>query len=87
MRYGGMSEWRERAERDPVSVAGSLVLAGKDVPVLITNVSDGGCQVECDETLPIGSPVSLRIELVSVAATVRWCFQGRAGLRFTKEGL
>ena len=76
--------WIDRAERDPVSVAAALVLPGKNLPVRITNVSDDGCQIDCSETLPIGAAVSLRLEFVSVAATVRWSMDGKAGLRFVK---
>lgn len=76
--------WIDRADRDLVSVPASLVLIGRNLPVQITNVSDGGCQIECDETLPIGAAVSLRLELVSIAATVRWSVLGKAGLRFVK---
>jgi PilZ domain-containing protein len=76
--------WIDRAERDQVSVAGSLVLPGRSLPVRITNVSDNGCQIECDDTLPVGAAVSLRLEFVSIAATVRWSMVGRAGLLFVK---
>lgn len=78
------SDWVKRADRDPVSVVASLALAGRHYPVLITNVSEDGCQISCDETLPIGSAVSIRVELVTVAATVRWSFAGRTGLRFVR---
>jgi hypothetical protein len=79
-----MTDWVNRPDRDPVSVAAVLVLAGRKMAVEITNVSDDGCQVACQETLPIGAPVRLRLELVSIAATVRWSLAGKAGLRFVK---
>jgi hypothetical protein len=79
-----LTDWVDRPDRDPVCVEASLALAGRQLPVVITNVSDDGCQIACEETLPIGATVSLRIELVSVQATVRWSFADKAGLRFLK---
>ncbi|WP_430741969.1 PilZ domain-containing protein [Sphingomonas hankyongi] len=79
-----MAGWIDRPDRDPVSVAASLVIAGRQLMAEITNVSDDGCQIACEENLPIGAAVSLRLELVSIAATVRWSLPGKAGLRFRK---
>ena len=76
--------WIDRADREPVSVAASLVLTDRNLPVQIINASADGCQIECEEMLPIGASVSLRLELVSFAATVRWAMLGKAGLKFVK---
>ena len=47
------------------------------LPVQIINASDGGCQIECEEPLPIGAAVSLRLQLVSVAATCAGLYSAR----------
>lgn len=78
------TDWVKRADRDPVSVAASLVLEDRRLPVLITNISEDGCRITCEETLPIGSHVTIRVNLVNIAATIRWSLAGSAGLRFAK---
>lgn len=82
---GDSTDWVKRADRDPVSVAASLALAGRHLPVLVTDVSEDGCRITCEETLPIGSAVSITVDLVTVAATIRWSFAGSAGLLFLRQ--
>ena len=77
-------DWITRATREPTSVDASLALAGRQISVLIINISEDGCCIQCDEALPIGSTVSIHVQLVTIAATVRWSFAGRTGLRFAK---
>ena len=78
------SGWTDRPDRDPISVAGNLILDGRDLAVTLVNVSNDGCLVACDETLPIGVAVSLRVGAVTIGATIRWSTFGKAGLRFVK---
>ena len=67
-----------------LSVAASLALAGRKLSVVIINVSDDGCQISCEEMLPIGAGVGLQLELVGVSATVRGLLAGNTKLRFVK---
>lgn len=74
----------DRPYREPVSFSGSIVLPNaRELDVMITNVSDQGCQVTCEERLPIGKLVRLQLEgHDGVDAMVRWALTGAAGLQF-----
>jgi hypothetical protein len=76
--------WIDREDRKPVTLPGSIVLpGGTRLDVVISNVSQAGCQVRCPGTLRIGQIVRVELESGTAAeATVRWALQGRAGLRF-----
>ena len=77
--------WVEREEREPVSIAASIVLPdGRSVPVTIRDVSANGCCVECDETLPTAQIIRLDMGDESFEADVRWALSGAAGLRLNK---
>jgi PilZ domain len=83
-----MPGWTSRTYREPVAFTGSVVLlCGDTVSVTVTNISEDGCQIayEPDAILPIGAEVRLKFDLVSFAGTVRWAFNGRAGLRFSNS--
>lgn len=59
----------------------SVVLpSGRSVPVVIVDISEGGCRVHCDETLPIAATVSLTLGGGITKAHVRWALAGSAGL-------
>ena len=46
----------------PVRLRGSLALSdGRVIPVIVAELSDSGCRVECTEVLPIGVPFQLEI--------------------------
>ena len=80
------SGWVERATREPAAFPGIVVLAdGRRFPITITNVSAGGCQIQCGATLPIGAEINLVIGRELIAADVRWAIDGRAGLRMRKQ--
>lgn len=80
-----VSNWIERADREPASFPSLLALSdGRCFPVSITNVSEGGCQVACSETLPIGANVGLKVGNKQIAAQVRWSLDGRAGLQLSE---
>ena len=80
-----LAGWIDRVAREPTAFPAVVVLPdGRRSSVMITDVSNEGCQVAGDETLPIGKIV--RIELaggIIADASVRWQLQGRAGLQFT----
>lgn len=79
--------WISRNDRDEVILRGTAILAGsREVAVVLTNISREGCRVQCDESLPFGERLELRVEALNgVAAIVRWSLEGIAGLRF-EEG-
>jgi hypothetical protein len=74
----------KRDDRDPVALAGSAVLRdGREIAVLVTNLSKEGCRIEADEPLRPGDQLSLNVELLqSAAASVRWSISRTAGLCF-----
>ena len=75
--------WIDRADREAVLFDGSLMLSdGSTVPVRITNVSDAGCQLECEATLPIGGTARLQLGENELMANIRWALPGSAGLQF-----
>jgi hypothetical protein len=81
-----MANWIERADREPACFPSILTLSDdRRFPVMITNVSERGCQVSCGETLPIGASVNLKIGNKIIAADVRWSIDGKAGLRLRPE--
>ena len=82
-----MPGWIDRDDREPVSFHGSVELAdGRSFPVLITNISDPGCSIECEATLPIAQRVRLHVGEKSIGAEVRWALPGSAGLRLIDTG-
>ena len=80
--------WISRADRETVALHGIAVLGnGRPVAVRLANLSTQGCEVQSDEDLKIGDQIRLQAATVGdVAASVRWSFQGRAGLRFAERG-
>jgi hypothetical protein len=75
--------WVDRDDREPASFSAEIVLSdGRHVPVTITNVSRQGCQIACDEILPIKARVELKLENESWPVEVRWALGGQAGLLF-----
>jgi len=78
--------WIDRDERQEAEFPGIVILAnGNRLPVTITNVSEGGCQLECGHPLPIGE--SVKLELAGghgAEGNVRWSVSGKAGLRFDR---
>jgi hypothetical protein len=73
----------KRQVRDPVSMWGSICLGnGERVDAHVANLSPEGCQVETVVVLSVGDRLRLRVELLDLAATVRWSLWGTAGLKF-----
>ena len=77
----------ERAERRPVVFHAQLGIGGGlllDVRVL--DLSYDGCQIDVPKALFEGDAVQLSVEgRGEIHATVRWCKDGRAGLKFADE--
>src|SRR5690348_14820718 len=70
----GASAWVDRSDdREPTSFPAFVVRpGGNKLPVTVTNVSNDGCQVQCEQLLPIGETVELEAGDRRVAADVRW---------------
>ena len=74
--------WVDRDDREPASFPAVITLSdGRGFPVTITNVSKDGCEVTCGAVLPIGATVCLGVAAELITAQVRWCIDGKAGLR------
>jgi len=77
--------WIDRDDREPASFTGLVVLQdGSRVPVTIVNISEGGCQLKCNETLPVAATVELHLDGQQIEAEVRWALPGLAGLRIKR---
>jgi hypothetical protein len=64
-------------------IKAAIRVAGRELPVTIIDMSNGGCKIRCLHILPIGEIVQLVIPAFQPnAATVRWSLPGMAGLRF-----
>lgn len=74
--------WIDRDERHPVNTSGMIELRnGNRYAVRVTNATNAGCQITCEETLPIGARLSLEVHGQTINADVRWALPGLAGLR------
>jgi hypothetical protein len=72
-----------RAERTDVLIKAALLVAGREVPVTVIDMSEAGCKIRCLQMLPIGEVVQLVIPAFQPnTASVRWSLPGVAGLRF-----
>lgn len=80
-------DWIERSERRQVSVTAIAYLPdGSAVAARVTDISYEGCQLETEQTLPIGQKLKLALpRLGEINAQVRWSLQGTAGLHFLLE--
>ena len=77
--------WTSRNDRTDVHFAGAVTrVDGTSQAVRVTNISDDGCRIECDEQLNIGEWVTLNIPGYSKwRAKVRWALMDSAGLKFS----
>jgi hypothetical protein len=74
--------WIARREREPVTIAGAVVLpGGRSVPVTVLDLSPEGCRVQCEETLPIAANVIVELGGTTTGAHVRWALGREAGLQ------
>lgn len=75
---------QSRRERYPVQVAATVVVAdGEPTPCILENISQDGCRLVTDGTLPIGAPVEIHEDrLGTLHGTIRWALLGEAGCRF-----
>lgn len=77
-----MPGWISRRDREPVTIPGRVVLAdGHSISVTVLDITPEGCRVRCEETLPIGAPVTVEFGGSSTNAHVRWALGGEAGLQ------
>jgi len=80
---GRMPGCVSRAERTDVLIKAALLVAGREVPVTVIDMSEAGCKIRCLQMLPIGEVVQLVIPAFQPnTASVRWSLPGVAGLRF-----
>ena len=77
----------ERAERRPVAFPAHLMLPGGTLlDVRVMDLSYDGCQIDVPSTLFEGDAVQLAVQGRGVIeAKVRWCQDGRAGLKFADD--
>ena len=62
---------------------GRLEADGRSLPVRLRTISEGGATLECQQPLEPGSRVTLDLdEAGRLEAEIRWCKNGRVGLRF-----
>ncbi|MEO6113574.1 MAG: PilZ domain-containing protein [Sphingomicrobium sp.] len=83
----GLPERAERPERRPVAFHAHLVIGGgMTLDVRVLDLSYDGCQVEVPKAVFEGDAVELAVEgRGAIQAMVRWCKDGRAGLKFADE--
>lgn len=81
---GGLAD---RAQRRPVEFNAHLVLAGGMVlDVRVLDLSYDGCRIDVPQLVFEGDEVKLSVQGRGVIeASVRWCKEGRAGLKFAEE--
>ncbi|HEX8402577.1 MAG TPA: PilZ domain-containing protein [Allosphingosinicella sp.] len=74
---------QRRSDRHPVNDAAQMRLQLYNVEVRVCDVSQSGFMAECDDTVEIGSHVTLDVPgLGPVRAQVRWQIGGRMGGMF-----
>ncbi|WP_275402009.1 PilZ domain-containing protein [Sphingomonas ginkgonis] len=75
----------QRRDRFPVRVSATVAVDDRDpVPCVMLNISQDGCRIETDQTLPIGSMVIIHEpRLGTLRGTVRWSLLGSSGCRFS----
>ncbi len=79
--------WVPREDRDAVIIDGLAVVdKGNTIDVVVTNLTESGCQLQLGDNLVIGSIVSLSAgPRHNWPGQIRWCVSGEAGLRSTSR--
>lgn len=73
----------DRAERRPVSLRGYALNEGRDLDIMVANLSYTGCEIRCEEALTPGEIVELRVvKRGAIQAEIRWTGDDRAGAQF-----
>lgn len=77
-----------RCDRKPVTLSGHVTAAdGTGQQVILFDLSYDGCLIEAPIELTPGERVQLAVSRRgAIAAQVRWCSQGKAGLAFDSDG-
>ena len=81
---GGMAR---RKDRHPVEIDAVVHRTdGRKHSVKLTNFSDEGCRIDCDNGFHIGERLQIAIpRMGQIKAQVRWALPGSAGARFVAE--
>jgi hypothetical protein len=77
---------RARPPRHSLIRTGTLHSGERAIPVRLRNISGGGAMIESERGgLPPGAQVRLELEDgLAIESEVRWCDEGRIGLKFTE---
>ncbi len=75
-----------RPPRHSLIRRGTLLWQGREHAVRLRNISAGGAMIEADRDFDIGDTVELDLsDGVRLTADVRWCQDGRLGLKFNES--
>jgi hypothetical protein len=83
----GIQGWIGRKDRHPVEIDAVVCRTdGSKAPVKLTNFSDEGCRIKCEDEFRIGERLQIAIpRMGQVKAQIRWALPGQAGARFVAE--
>lgn len=83
----GIQGWIGRKDRHPVEIDAVVHRAdGSKAPARLTNFSDEGCRIQCEDEFRIGERLQIAIpRMGQVKAQIRWALPGHAGARFVAE--
>lgn len=80
---GSAGERRREAHREPVAWPAMIEVGGRELPIEVGNISTSGLMADVDVELGAGTQVTVRLgDSVRLTGEVRWCREGRIGLRF-----
>ena len=79
--------WVGRKDRHEVEIDAVVHRSdGSKQPVKLSNLSDEGCRIDCDNGFHIGERLQIAIPRMGhIKAQVRWALPGSAGARFVAE--
>jgi hypothetical protein len=82
-----MHGWIGRRDRHPVGIDAVVHRTdGSKVSVKLTDFSDQGCRIDCDEDFHVGEKLQIAVPRMGhVKAQVRWSQPGCVGTRFLVE--
>ena len=76
---------KPRAPRDVLQCSATLCTGEAFHRVRLIDVSKSGCKITVPHALESGKTVQIALEAYhSLAATIRWCREGTAGLQFSR---
>lgn len=72
-----------RAPRHPLIWSGTLLLANRNAPVRVRNISGTGAMVECTEDVAVGDEAVLHLgDDATMSGTIQWVVGAQIGLKF-----